>query len=309
MEHPSSRRLNVFLAEDDGVQLTVLRHVVEKIAGFHLCGVARDGKDAVEQLRKLEGDEQPDVVLCDVNMPIMDGFDVLAAAQQDERLKNIPFVMLTTSTDEEDVQRAYVYGAKSYMSKAFSVTSLAETLQRFTDYWLVAKYRPESITEFMDEVEVEIGDAIKVSDSERMLRIINVYLIEDDPVQVKLFESVLADLRMLKHVGTAESAEAALDELPRLAKSANRPNVIVCDFMLPGRSGIDLLRDLRKNDNYKFTPIVMLTADRDEEVLRQAYEVGANTFINKPVQADELVATIRMLGRFWTDQGVHVPWK
>ncbi|MDA1018191.1 MAG: response regulator [Planctomycetota bacterium] len=311
MDHaPPAPLLNVFLAEDDNVQLTVLRHVIGNIDGLNLSGIARDGKQAVDWLlQAADGNEPlPDVVLCDVNMPIMDGFDVLAAAKSNPRLKSIPFVMLTTSSDDADIERAYVYGAASYMNKAFSVNELAESLRRFTDYWLVAKYRPESVVEFIQDAEVEIAASVEISDSDHMLRILNAFVIEDDPVQVKLIESAIGELSMIRHVGTSRDGDAGLAELHALANSADRPNLVLCDIQLPGRNGVEVLRELRSNSNYRFTPIVMLTASREDEYVVQCYDAGATTLLHKPVEIGELTAVVRMLGRYWTDKGIRVPW-
>jgi two-component system response regulator len=104
----------------------------------HWC---KTGKDALDYLRH-EGDhaweprgETPALILHDLNMPGLDGRNVLAIAKQDPRLKKIPIVVLTISGDDGDVTKCYELGANTYIQKPVDFEGLIEAVRRIKDYW------------------------------------------------------------------------------------------------------------------------------------------------------------------------------
>jgi two-component system, response regulator len=99
------------------------------------------GRDALDYL-KSEGlyaqspnPELPGLVLLDLNMPGLDGRAVLAIAKQDSRLKKIPIIILTTSSDERDVLQCYELGASTYIQKPVNFDGLINAIKRLKDYW------------------------------------------------------------------------------------------------------------------------------------------------------------------------------
>lgn len=78
---------------------------------------------------------RPGIILLDLNLPGTDGREVLAAVKADPALRSIPVVVLTTSTDERDVERCYQAGANSYMKKPVDLDGFMRAIQRMKDYW------------------------------------------------------------------------------------------------------------------------------------------------------------------------------
>ncbi|WP_371827089.1 response regulator [Deinococcus sp. QL22] len=78
----------------------------------------------------------PDVVLLDINMPKMNGFEVLAALKQHPRLQTIPVVMLSTSPNSEDVTQAYTLHASGYLIKSVRFQTSLKQVETFIDFWL-----------------------------------------------------------------------------------------------------------------------------------------------------------------------------
>ena len=105
---------------------------------FHHC---QDGDEALNYLfhRGLYTDPvsapRPAVILLDLNMPGADGFEVLAQIKQDQGLKTIPVIVLTTSSDERDINNCYRAGANSYIQKPVDLSKFIEAIQRLSDYW------------------------------------------------------------------------------------------------------------------------------------------------------------------------------
>jgi DNA-binding response OmpR family regulator len=114
----------VIIADDD---IAVTQLVSASLQKFQFdCRVASSGAQALEMVKEL----RPRALVLDVNMPGMDGFDVLMRMRMDAHIKNIPVILLTARSREEDVMRGFGYGAADYMTKPFSPTELAARVSR-----------------------------------------------------------------------------------------------------------------------------------------------------------------------------------
>jgi CheY-like chemotaxis protein len=78
---------------------------------------------------------RPGIILLDLNLPGTDGREVLATVKADASLRSIPVVVLTTSTDERDIERCYGAGANSYVNKPVDLDGFMRSIQRFKDFW------------------------------------------------------------------------------------------------------------------------------------------------------------------------------
>ena len=105
---------------------------------IHHC---HDGDEALDYLRRRgqyaapASAPRPGVVLLDLNLPGTDGREVLAQVKGDVELKQIPVVVLTTSTDQRDIDRCYAAGANSYVKKPVNLEGFLHAIQRLSDYW------------------------------------------------------------------------------------------------------------------------------------------------------------------------------
>lgn len=100
-----------------------------------------DGDDALDYLYRrgeytsAEDAPRPGIILLDLNLPGTDGREVLEEIKQDPDLKQIPVVVLTTSTDERDIEACYKFGANSYVQKPVDLAGFVNAIQRLKDYW------------------------------------------------------------------------------------------------------------------------------------------------------------------------------
>lgn len=132
-----SARSLILMAEDDEDDRVLVR---DAFAEARLPGEIRfvaDGQDLLDYLRRAGTDqaERPQIVLLDLNMPRKDGREALAEMKADEELCEIPVVVLTTSTDQEDVKGSYCLGASSFITKPVSHAGLVDVMRDLTDYW------------------------------------------------------------------------------------------------------------------------------------------------------------------------------
>lgn len=98
----------------------------------------KDGQEALDYLFSQNKEEcfEPAIILLDLNMPKVDGWEVLKEIRESEDIKHIPVIILTTSDDERDIQKGYRNGANSYIIKPVSVTSYIESFKHIKNYWL-----------------------------------------------------------------------------------------------------------------------------------------------------------------------------
>ena len=131
--------IQVLLVEDDPGDVLMTREAFEDNKVANVLHVVSDGAEAMEFLRK-EGDHTgaptPDLVLLDLNLPRMDGREVLAAVKADDELRQIPIVVLTTSEAEEDVLRSYALHANAYVTKPVDFERFIEVVRKIDDFFV-----------------------------------------------------------------------------------------------------------------------------------------------------------------------------
>lgn len=130
--------LDVLLVEDDPGDVLMVQEVFEEHgAGGHLA-VVTDGAEALDYVRRLgvhAGATRPDVILLDLNLPRVGGREVLQALKADPDLRSIPVVVLTTSSAEEDVLRAYASHANAYVTKPVDWDAFTSAVRRVGHFY------------------------------------------------------------------------------------------------------------------------------------------------------------------------------
>lgn len=133
------KQIDVLLVEDDPGDVLMTREAFEENKVANRLAVVNDGASAMEYLRK-EGRyadaPTPDMVLLDLNLPRMDGREVLAAMKSDEALRRIPVVVLTTSEAEEDVLRSYSLHANAYVTKPVDFQRFIDVVRQIDDFFV-----------------------------------------------------------------------------------------------------------------------------------------------------------------------------
>ncbi len=131
--------LEILLVEDNegDIRLTIEAFKEAKIR--NQIKVVRDGEEALDYLRKqgkYADAPSPDIILLDINLPKIDGKEVLSTMKNDPVLKTIPVIMLTTSSSESDVQESYENHANCYVIKPVDLNKFMEVIRSIEDYWI-----------------------------------------------------------------------------------------------------------------------------------------------------------------------------
>lgn len=136
-----------------------------------------------------------------------------------------------------------------------------------------------------------------MSDIKRIL------LVEDDPKDVELTLTGLAEYNLANEVVVAHDGEEALDYLHRRGAYENRSNgnpaVVLLDLKLPKINGFEVLEKIRADESLKLLPVVVLTSSHEERDLVASYKLGVNAYVVKPVDFHQFVNAVKELGVFW----------
>jgi CheY-like chemotaxis protein len=131
----------MLMVEDDASDVVLMRRALEKSTGGHQLYVVHDGEEAVAYLcgHGAFADRGlfpfPNIILTDLKMPRMGGFDLLTWLRDHPECSVIPTIVFTGSAESSDVQRAYAMGANSYMVKPASLNDLMELIKYTYEYW------------------------------------------------------------------------------------------------------------------------------------------------------------------------------
>jgi CheY-like chemotaxis protein len=130
----------ILMAEDDADDCLLVRDALNESGRSHDLRVVRDGEELMDYLYRRGAYEngrapRPDLILLDLKMPKKDGREALRELKSDPRLRSIPIVILTTSTDKEDIGFAYRTGVNSYVTKPVTYRGLVELMEILGKYW------------------------------------------------------------------------------------------------------------------------------------------------------------------------------
>ncbi|HVZ65164.1 MAG TPA: response regulator [Lacunisphaera sp.] len=124
-----------------------------------------------------------------------------------------------------------------------------------------------------------------------------ILLVEDNPDDVALTLDAFKQCNVANRVDVVRDGAAALDYL--FAPGAVAPGLVLLDLKLPKVDGLDVLRRIRGDARTKRLPTVILTSSKEERDVIAGYDLGANSYIRKPVDFDQFVAAVKQLGLYW----------
>ncbi len=133
----------ILLVEDNPMDLDLTLRAFSKKKFANHVHVARDGEEALAFIPRWEaGEALPAVILLDINLPKVNGLEVLRQLKGHERFRRIPVVVLTSSREDKDLKTAYDLGVKSYIEKPVSFSKFMEVAEQIELYWCVLNERP-----------------------------------------------------------------------------------------------------------------------------------------------------------------------
>lgn len=260
MVHPS-----VLVVDDDITAIQLVGHILTGAAEVRF---ARSGEAALQ----LVLESPPDLILLDVDMPGIDGFETCRRLKADRRTAAIPVIFVTSFGDERSELAAMEVGAADFLSKPLTAT---QVLARVQAHWRVQR----QIASILHHVEHLSFDA----ESQPKPLIL---IVDDDKSAIQALHLCLKDsgAEFVFARDGVQALKAARDQ---------RPDLVLLDIMMPHVDGVEVARKMREDSELAFVPIVVVTRYADPDMEARALDAGATDFIGKPYSEPVLQARVR----------------
>lgn len=248
----------ILLIEDDQILAELLEKKLEA-SGYNAI-VVMDGQKGLEAIKA----EKPDLVLLDILLPTLNGYEILEAKRLDPEIKDIPVVIISNSGQPVELQRALELGAQ--------------------DYFIKAQIDP-------DEILSKVKAIAPVIKTDPNASIVNkkILLVEDDTFLSDVLTKKLFNEKC--DVTHANSGEIALNLIEK-----QTPDVVLLDLVLPGMSGFDTLQKIKENPKSKDVKVIILSNLSQPDNMDRAKELGATMFIVKATSTPaDIFSTLKSL--------------
>ena len=233
------------------------------------------GLDAMRTLRSTS----VAAVIADWTMPGMSGLGLLRWVRSEANYAKLPFILITAESDREKVRMATEAGVSEYLIKPYTVQDLANKIKRV----LGGESQEAPQNALVGERVLGLANAVEV---EQRIGGSTVLVVDDMPSNVEVIVEIL---KGEYHTVTADSGRQALD----IAQSAQPPDLILLDVVMPEIDGYEVCRQLKANPATRDIPIIFLTCKDDVENVVHGLETGAVDYITKPAEPSILKARIR----------------
>ena len=274
----SAQQEPMVLVVDDSITVRELLTMSFNKLGYRV-EQARDGQEAWD---KLCGGLVCDMIFSDIEMPRMNGLELLSNLHQDSKLRLTPVAMLTSRGADKHRQIANDLGAKAYLTKPYTEKDLMDVAQRLIEINRANKEAESATVNFKK---------IKNRQSETEFKDAPLVLIIDDSVTVRELLSM-----SFKNAGyRVEQARDGQEAWEKLSEGLDC-DIAFCDIEMPRMNGLELLAQLQQDEKLASLPIAMLTSRGAQKMRKIAASRGANGYFVKPYVEEELLkAAERMM--------------
>lgn len=261
----------------DDVEANVALLEARLTADYFDVRTARSGPEALHLCLR----ERTDVILLDVMMPGMDGFDVCRRLKADPRTQHIPVIMVTALDQASDKVRGLEVGADDFLTKPVDDIALITRVKNHARLKMLAD---EMLVRASTEKQMGFGSPFGVKLDERGLKS-RILLVED---RDRSAERILAGLSPQHHVELETDPARAL-----LRLSNDDFDLIIISLSLEHADGLRLCSQVRSLEQTRRLPVLIITEPGDEARLLRGLEMGVNDYIVRPVDPNELFARVR----------------
>ena len=277
MNTPAESRGEILIVDDDPGSLRLLNHLLSD-AGYQVQ-TASNGEQALLSTSQ----HLPDLIILDVRMPGMSGFDVSRSLQRTPKTQTIPVIFLSAAADPDDKIQGFDAGGVDFIAKPFVDDEVLARVKTHIDMAIAAKkllrrHTKTHSSEFTNDSPRPTPPAIT--------RRQEVLVVEDTPESLRLLATVLTE------AGFAVR-EAPNGELALWTATRSPPDLILLDIRMPGMNGFDVCRHLKSNPTTAHVPVIFLSALSDREDKAEGFAAGAVDYVTKPFSEQEVLARVR----------------
>lgn len=247
---------------------------------YYTVFTANNGKDAI----KLAKEKLPDIILLDVMMPIMDGFDTCKILKQDEITAPIPVVMVTALTEQEDRVKGLSCGADDFITKPideFHLFVRVKSLIRIKELFDELKLRDITYTNFGGSKNYLLT---KVEDLRS-----KIMLIDDDIFEIKKVKTALENEG---HTVIVFSPDQPLEKIEE-----HDFDLVIVNTQMDEERALRISVEIKGMPNKRRIPIVILVDESNKKIMLKGLQIGIDDYVLEPLDLNELVARTRTLLR------------
>ncbi|MFP4528290.1 MAG: response regulator [Candidatus Kapaibacterium sp.] len=140
----NSRMIDIVLIEDSQGDIMLIKEALaESGVGYQMQAIT-DGESAMEYLRRLDGRQHPDLIILDLNLPRINGQEILKFIKSSEQICNIPVIVLTTSSDIRDIDESYRLHANCFISKPVNYEKFIDIIRAIDNFWFKTVTLPKN---------------------------------------------------------------------------------------------------------------------------------------------------------------------
>lgn len=255
---------------------------------------ATNGLDALEKLERA----QPDFIILDVMMPLMDGFDTCRAIKKNPDYNRTPIYFLTSSSDRDHVKKAYELGCDLYLQKPFDPIRLLKNIDFYIEQQgLTVRPKKHSIDEFeklekepVKKVSTQAETPSVKTPSPVQKTSVRTMIIDDNPETLSLVKATLEKVPSDRWNFNVIPTDNPVDALSSIVRY--QPDLILLDIKMPKLDGLNLCKIIKLNKNLKDLGIVFITGISDQKQIKYAEHLSRNPVIRKPFDAKDMLKTI-----------------
>lgn len=272
----------MILVADDSEIVRRIAETALSEAGFRVI-LSVDGESALASAVR----ESPDVVVLDLLMPNLTGFDVLREMKKSELLRDTPVLMMSGVYKENVVGFLHRLGAEGFVDKESLAESLAFRVRGvLRDRAAAFGGNPPPVRSQRARCAAcAVREARTEPDSSRTR---SVLVVDDTEAILQVAEQTLRDGGY--RVSLARDGVAALDAVEK-----DRPDVLVLDLLMPRMTGFEVLRELRKSEDLKDLPVLVMSAVYKDNLIEFLHELGADGYVDKENLTDNLLFRVTSL--------------
>lgn len=262
-------KANILIVDDTPDNLRLLSKILTE-QGYEV-GKALNGQMALKAVQA----SPPDLILLDINMPQMDGYEVCERLKANDQTKKIPVIFLSALNEWLDKAKAFRAGGVGYVTKPFKDE---EVLVRVENQLKLAHLR----SSFQKQNLPMQQDNRDCTDAPRA----NILIVDDTPDNLRLLSTILTERGY--EVGKALNGEMALK-----SASSAPPDLILLDIRMPQMNGYEVCSKLKADEKTREIPVIFISALDDVFDKVKAFTVGGVDYITKPFQDEEVLARVQ----------------
>ncbi|MCE7059522.1 response regulator [Dyadobacter sp. CY343] len=276
----------IYLADDDEDDRMLIREAIERVIHDVRILEVSDGESLLAMINSQKGSADSELILMDMNMPRLNGLEALSVLKADTDTQHIPVLMMSTTSSQELVRKAYEEGINAYIVKPVSSAEFTHLAQSIDVCFLHSNLH---IQDTPDKPNLKDTSIMVIEDNKDHLLLIRAAIRQSMP-----------DVQVITMSEEAKVLDFFRTELPRMPQ---KPHLVLLDLYFPSReAGIDLLQRVREiliMHKLLSIPLIVFSYSDDPRDIHASYQNNANGYMVKGVDIADWESDFKSLHNFW----------